>query len=119
MSESRAKFDAGNQPWYVGWSNCHPAVLEELRRQYPRSHFLPEDAEMLNTDCVYLGYAQGAIMHLDYIPRLMWQAQPQNRSYREHHSTQVLHETTRRFTGALHRCIEVKPPSLEGFQHDP
>lgn len=63
--------------WYVGWSNCHPVVLEELRKLYPRPHFLPDDAEMPNTDYIFLGYEQGAFMHLDYIPRLMWQAQLQ------------------------------------------
>lgn len=82
MSDQRANFAGGNQPWYVGWSNCHPIVLEELRKLYPRPHFLPEDAEMPNTDYIFLGYEQGAFMHLDYIPRLMWQAQLQgNKSW--------------------------------------
>ncbi|XP_055705028.1 uncharacterized protein LOC129802864 [Phlebotomus papatasi] len=75
MSQSRAEFRKGEVPWYVGWSNCHPQVLTELRKLYPRPHFLPEDAEMPNTDFIFLGYEQGAVMHLDYIPRLMWQAQ--------------------------------------------
>ncbi|XP_075170066.1 uncharacterized protein LOC142242032 [Haematobia irritans] len=61
--------------WYVGWSNCHPDVLEELRKLYGRPHFLPTDAEMSNTDYIFLGYEQEAYMHLDYIHRLMWQAQ--------------------------------------------
>lgn len=57
--------DNGKQkPWYVGWSNCHPVVLDELRKLYPRPHFLPEDAEMPNTDYIFLGYEQGAIMHV-------------------------------------------------------
>lgn len=82
MSAERSKFMTGYQPWYVGWSNCHPIVLEQLRKLYPRPHFLPKDAEMPNTDYVFLGYEQGAIMHLDYIPRLMWQAQLQgNKSW--------------------------------------
>ncbi|EAA05078.4 AGAP011086-PA, partial [Anopheles gambiae str. PEST] len=75
MSDERAEFRAGQQPWYVGWSNCNPAVLAELRKLYPKPHFLPDDAEMPNTDFVFLGYEQGAVMHIDYIPRLMWQAQ--------------------------------------------
>ncbi|KAL1375084.1 hypothetical protein pipiens_017716 [Culex pipiens pipiens] len=72
MSED---FRTGHKPWYVGWSNCNPVILAELRKLYPKPHFLPEDAEMPNTDFVFLGYEQGALMHIDYIPRLMWQAQ--------------------------------------------
>lgn len=99
MSDSRINnTDDNEDPWYVGWSNCHPVVLHELRKLYPKPHFLPDDAEMPNTDFVFLGYEQGAIMHvsrppnnsdcpsspliplpsafqIDYIPRLMWQAQ--------------------------------------------
>lgn len=45
-------------------SNCHPEVLEKLRKLYPKPHFLPEDSEMPNTDFVFLGYEQGAIMHV-------------------------------------------------------
>lgn len=88
--------------WYVGFSNCQMSILNELRKLYPRPHFLPNDAEIPNTDYIFLGYDQGAVMHvrmenlcsslyraalyktyfildfqLDYIPRLMWQAQLQ------------------------------------------
>lgn len=66
---------SGQPPWYVGFSNCQSAVLHELRRLYPIPHFLPDDAEVPNTDYVFMGFDRGAIMHLDYIPRLMWQAQ--------------------------------------------
>lgn len=52
--------------WYVGFSNCHPGVLEELRKLYGRPHFLPADAEMSNTDYIFLGYEQGAYMHVSY-----------------------------------------------------
>ncbi|XP_053973164.1 uncharacterized protein LOC128886500 isoform X3 [Hylaeus anthracinus] len=34
-----------------------------------------EDAEVPYTNYVFLGYEEGAIMHLDYISRLMWQGQ--------------------------------------------
>lgn len=64
MSSERASFTDGYPPWYVGWSNCHPIVLEELRKLYPRPHFLPTDAEMPNTDYIFLGYEQGAFMHV-------------------------------------------------------
>lgn len=48
-------------------SNCHPIVLSELRKLYPKPHFLPDDAEMPNTDFIFLGYEQGAIMHVSGI----------------------------------------------------
>ena len=64
MSEDRAALKSGQQPWYVGWSNCNPSILNELRKLYPKPHFLPEDAEMPNTDFIFLGYEQGAIMHV-------------------------------------------------------
>lgn len=95
--------DDKNSPWYVGFSNCHPIILNELRTMYPIPHFLPADAEVPNTDYIFLGYDEGAVMHvsnkclycneskfflrstefqLDYIPRLMWQAQLQgNKSW--------------------------------------
>lgn len=72
---SAAQALTGQPPWYVGFSNCQPKVLQQLRKLYEIPHFLPADAEVPNTDYVFMGYAQGAIMHLDYIPRLMWQAQ--------------------------------------------
>ncbi|XP_015593936.1 uncharacterized protein LOC107267143 [Cephus cinctus] len=74
MSERRA-INLGEDPWYVGWKNCHPQVLEIMKRFYHVPHFLPDDAEIPQTNYVFLGYDQGAVMHLDYIPRLMWQAQ--------------------------------------------
>ncbi|XP_073812538.1 uncharacterized protein [Musca autumnalis] len=74
MPLERANLSTGST-WYVGWSNCYGPVLEELRKLYGRPHFLPADAEMSNTDYIFLGYEQGAYMHLDYIHRLMWQAQ--------------------------------------------
>lgn len=73
MSDARA--ETGQPPWYVGFSNCQSPVLRELRTLYGIPHFLPADAEVPNTDYVFMGFERGAIMHLDYIPRLMWQAQ--------------------------------------------
>ncbi|XP_058792739.1 uncharacterized protein LOC131665117 isoform X1 [Phymastichus coffea] len=75
MSERRAMNLPGEAPWYVGWKNCHPQVMEVLKRFYEPPHFLPEDAEMPNSNYIFLGYEDGADMHLDYIPRLMWQGQ--------------------------------------------
>lgn len=64
MSEARVNNTNGEDAWYVGWSNCHPVILQELRKLYPKPHFLPDDAEMPNTDFVFLGYEQGATMHV-------------------------------------------------------
>ncbi|XP_015122534.1 uncharacterized protein LOC107044966 isoform X2 [Diachasma alloeum] len=74
MSEGRRQNREGGS-WYVGWKNCHPEVLEEMRKYYEPPKFLPDDAEVPQTNYVFLGYDEGAIMHLDYIPRLMWQGQ--------------------------------------------
>jgi hypothetical protein len=41
MSADRIQLKDGQMPWYVGWSNCHPQILAELRKLYPRPHFLP------------------------------------------------------------------------------
>lgn len=60
MSESMV-YSGG---WYVGFSNCHPNILQELRKLYPRPHFLPTDAEMPNTDYTFLGNGEGAVMHV-------------------------------------------------------
>ncbi|KAK7792559.1 hypothetical protein R5R35_008658 [Gryllus longicercus] len=75
MSESRVQMKEGEKPWYVGWSNCHPDVLSEMRQHYEMPHFLPQDAEHARMDYIFIGYDQGAVMHIDYISRLMWQAQ--------------------------------------------
>ncbi|KAJ6647456.1 hypothetical protein Bhyg_02679 [Pseudolycoriella hygida] len=66
----------GTEPWYVGFSNCQTKILNELRKLYPvPPHFLPADTEIPSHDYIFMGYDDGANMHLDYIPRLMWQAQ--------------------------------------------
>lgn len=63
MSAERSNLTQG-VPWFVGWSVCQPAVLAELRKLYPRPHFLPFDAEMPHTDFILMGYEQGAVMHV-------------------------------------------------------
>lgn len=56
---------SASQPsWYVGFSNCQTSILNALRELYPRPHFLPADAEIPNTDYIFLGYDQGAVMHV-------------------------------------------------------
>nr|XP_022917439.1 uncharacterized protein LOC111426855 [Onthophagus taurus] len=75
MSESRINNDKGEKSWYVGWGNCHNQILQEMRKYYPKPHFLPEDCEIPSKEYVFMGYDDGATMHLDFISRLMWQAQ--------------------------------------------
>lgn len=77
MSDSRVENLPGQKSWYVGWGNCHPTILQEMRQYYPKPHFLPEDAEIPHKEYVFMGYDDGATMHLDFINRLMWQAQLQ------------------------------------------
>ncbi|KAF5303373.1 hypothetical protein FQR65_LT08286 [Abscondita terminalis] len=77
MSEDRVKNQPGEASWYVGWGNCDPTVLTEMRKHYPKPHFLPEDSEVSAKEYVFMGYDAGATMHLDFINRLMWQAQLQ------------------------------------------
>ncbi|CAH0729926.1 unnamed protein product, partial [Brenthis ino] len=75
MPDIRVRNGPGQEPWYVGWGNCHPNILEKVRKFYNIPEFLPEDAEFPATENIFFGYEIGAVMHLDYIPRLMWQGQ--------------------------------------------
>ncbi|KAL0104045.1 hypothetical protein PUN28_017027 [Cardiocondyla obscurior] len=75
MSEDRALHRKGEDPWYVGWKNCHPQILDAMKQFYNVPHFLPDDAEIPYSNYIFMGYEEGAVMHLDYISRLMWQAQ--------------------------------------------
>lgn len=59
--------ETGKPSWYVGFSNCQSEILNKLRQLYPRPHFLPKDAEIPNTDYIFLGYDQGAVMHVSNI----------------------------------------------------
>lgn len=62
MPEPQEK--SGNPSYYVGFSNCQQNILAELRKLYPIPHFLPIDAEIPNTDYIFLGYNEGAVMHV-------------------------------------------------------
>ncbi|KAI8426094.1 hypothetical protein MSG28_005053 [Choristoneura fumiferana] len=75
MPDARARNEPGQKPWYVGWGNCHPDILAKVRQYYDIPDFLPEDAEFPATENIFFGYEMGAVMHLDYISRLMWQGQ--------------------------------------------
>ncbi|XP_034951453.1 uncharacterized protein [Chelonus insularis] len=75
MSDRRARNVLNESSWYVGWKNCHPQVVEIMKEYYESPNFFPLDAEIPQTNYIFLGYHEGALMHLDYIPRLMWQGQ--------------------------------------------
>lgn len=75
MSEARSNNKPGERSWYVGWGNCHPVILQEMRKYYSKPNFLPADSEIPHKEYVFMGYDDGATMHLDFINRLMWQAQ--------------------------------------------
>ncbi|XP_017780310.1 PREDICTED: uncharacterized protein LOC108565394 [Nicrophorus vespilloides] len=75
MTKDRINNKPGQNSWYVGWGNCHSQVLKEMRKHYPKPHFLPDDCEIPSKEYVFMGYDAGATMHLDFINRLMWQAQ--------------------------------------------
>ncbi|CAG4947016.1 unnamed protein product [Parnassius apollo] len=75
MPDKRVRNEPGQKPWYVGWANCHADILAKVRQYYSIPEFLPEDAEFPETENIFFGYEMGAVMHLDYIPRLMWQGQ--------------------------------------------
>ncbi|KAK2584936.1 hypothetical protein KPH14_002530 [Odynerus spinipes] len=75
MSEERAMNQGNEDPWYIGWKNCHPQILDAMKQFYDVPKFFPDDAEISHTNYIFMGYNQGANMHLDYISRLMWQGQ--------------------------------------------
>ncbi|CAH1398720.1 unnamed protein product [Nezara viridula] len=75
MPLKRIYNEKGTKPWYIGWSNCNREMLKKMRRHYTKPHFLPVDAEHSHVDFIFMGFEEGAFMHLDYISRLMWQAQ--------------------------------------------
>ncbi|CAH0398843.1 unnamed protein product [Chilo suppressalis] len=79
MSDERARNEPGQYPWYVGWGNCHPDIQATVRQYFEIPHFLPDDAEFSATENIFFGYEIGAVMHLDYISRLMWQGQVKGR----------------------------------------
>ena len=45
-------------------SNCHPGILSTMRAAYSRPEFLPLDAEHAHHDFIFMGYSQGAAMHV-------------------------------------------------------
>ena len=65
--------------YYIGWSNCFPEVLTQLRDQYSWPDFLPADSEASRLDWIFMGGSNersgdGAPVHIDFIERPSWQA---------------------------------------------
>ncbi|XP_041362574.1 bifunctional arginine demethylase and lysyl-hydroxylase PSR-like [Gigantopelta aegis] len=76
MSDARARYEPGEEPWYFGWSNCHKEVADKLRQHYRRPYFLPNDSESSSIDWLFMGGPGiGAFIHLDSVGRPSWQAQ--------------------------------------------
>ncbi|KAF7996579.1 hypothetical protein HCN44_002225 [Aphidius gifuensis] len=98
MSHERAMNIDGKDSWYVGWKNCHPGVLSVINQYYETPSFLPLDAEVPQTNYIFMGYEEGASMHLDYIPRLMWQGQVLGRKTWEVAPTPECDNVCERFT---------------------
>lgn len=69
MSEARALHREGEDPWYVGWKNCHPRILDAMKRFYSVPHFLPDDAEIPCSNYIFMGYEEGAVMHVSFFIR--------------------------------------------------
>lgn len=67
MSEDRALHREGEDPWYVGWKNCHPHILDAMRQFYNVPHFLPDDAEIPYSNYIFMGYEEGAVMHVSFV----------------------------------------------------
>lgn len=74
MSKERSEWKA--EPWYFGWSNCDPAIREELRTHYQLPYFLPSQSETSEQDWIFMGGpGPGAQIHIDSVDRPSWQAQ--------------------------------------------
>jgi len=67
MSERRALHREGEDPWYIGWENCHLQILDAMKQFYSIPHFLPDDAEIPYSNYIFLGYEEGAVMHVSFI----------------------------------------------------
>ncbi|XP_076395836.1 uncharacterized protein LOC100878361 isoform X3 [Megachile rotundata] len=71
--EEFKQYTYSSRPMVVKNAASHwPASKKELCNLMEK---IPEDAEVPYSNYVFLGYEEGAIMHLDYISRLMWQGQ--------------------------------------------
>lgn len=67
MSEDRALHREGEDVWYVGWKNCHSQILDIMKQFYNIPHFLPDDAEIPYSNYIFMGYEEGAVMHVSFV----------------------------------------------------
>ncbi|XP_033193881.1 uncharacterized protein LOC117233997 isoform X2 [Bombus vosnesenskii] len=71
--EEFKQYAYSSRPMVIKYAASHwPASKKELCSIMVK---ILEDAEVPYSNYVFLGYEEGAIMHLDYISRLMWQGQ--------------------------------------------
>lgn len=65
MEPKRAKLEKGEQPWYIGWSNCNNKAGKILRQYYDVPYFLPNITENIALNWIFMGGpGPGAQMHV-------------------------------------------------------
>jgi len=69
MSKDRALHREGEDSWYVGWKNCHPQILDVMKQFYNVPCFLPDDAEVPYSNYIFMGYEEGAVMHVSFVAK--------------------------------------------------
>ncbi|KAL3287136.1 hypothetical protein HHI36_001616 [Cryptolaemus montrouzieri] len=76
MSYDRAHLKSGEEPWYIGWSNCFKKGGNILQNYYSRPYFLPYSSENIALHWIFMGSpGKGAPLHVDNVLYPSWQAQ--------------------------------------------
>ncbi|KAK9880504.1 hypothetical protein WA026_011743 [Henosepilachna vigintioctopunctata] len=80
MSPARAKLTAGEEPWYIGWSNCNKEGENILQDYFQKPYFLPSLSENIAFSWIFMGGpGKGAPLHVDNVLFPSWQAQIKGR----------------------------------------
>ena len=74
ISWARSKLDPSEESFYVGWTNCFPEAIHELRNHYSRPTFLPHDSESSQVDWIFIGgitanAKKGKPAHIDHVDK--------------------------------------------------
>lgn len=65
MTFARANLMPGEEPWYVGWSNCNDNAGKLLRQFYSLPYFLGNNSENIALSWIFMGGpGRGAHMHV-------------------------------------------------------
>ncbi|XP_078482851.1 uncharacterized protein LOC100183968 [Ciona intestinalis] len=73
---SKSRFEGKEDHWYIGWSNCAGASVNEIKSHYQIPYFIPIDLDHSRIDWIFMGLpGLGAPMHLDLVYGTSWQAQ--------------------------------------------